>query len=530
MSSDQTSQIPVVDLFAGPGGLGEGFASFKVAEERPFRIALSIEKEERAYQTLLLRSFYRQFDDAEVPSAYYQYTRGVELSESEGWKSLVAACPEQAQAARKCSLKAELGRVPVDDIREAVRGAVGANGNFILLGGPPCQAYSVIGRSRNRGNQDYVPEEDERQRLYIEYLQVLADHAPAVFIMENVRGLLSATYQNRRILERILNDLGDPASALTRESRSVLTTDSPKPEYRFYSLTDWHGDEDDPRRFVVPMEDYGIPQKRHRVLIVGIRCDLIPMMEPLQPMAEVAVRDVLSGLPSVRSGLSREQDDSQAWKSRILEAKRLAETNGAGSVLSSDLAAEIKRQLLEIDKKPLDRGGEFIEANDISVDYRRDWYLDGRVGGVCNHMTRRHRADDLHRYLFAACFANIHSRSPQLRDFPERLLPQHRNVNRGVTDGWFNDRFRVQVPERPSTTVTAHLAKDGHSFIHPDPTQCRSMTVREVARLQTFPDNYFFCGPRTSQYVQVGNAVPPLLANQIAAVVFELLKRNGLPE
>jgi len=153
-----------------------------------------------------------------------------------------------------------------------------------------------------------------------------------------------------------------------------------------------------------------------------------------------------------------------------------------------------------------------------------DWFLDKRLQGVCNHETRGHMREDLHRYFFAAVFAREFKRSPLLEDLPKALLPDHKNVEAALKETKFNDRFRVQMAGRPSTTIVSHIARDGHYFIHYDPTQCRSLTVREVARLQTFPDNYFFEGSRTHQYQQVGNAVPPLLANKIADIVAALFQ------
>jgi DNA (cytosine-5)-methyltransferase 1 len=157
--------------------------------------------------------------------------------------------------------------------------------------------------------------------------------------------------------------------------------------------------------------------------------------------------------------------------------------------------------------------------------WERDWYFDERLNGICNHEARGHMRADLWRYFFAAVFAEVEGRSPKLCDFPLELQPDHENVAQAITgNDLFSDRFRVQLRDRPSTTVVSHISKDGHYYIHPEPLQCRSLTVREAARLQTFPDNYFFEGPRTAQYHQVGNAVPPLLASKIAAIVYEVLR------
>jgi DNA (cytosine-5)-methyltransferase 1 len=152
--------------------------------------------------------------------------------------------------------------------------------------------------------------------------------------------------------------------------------------------------------------------------------------------------------------------------------------------------------------------------------YLREWYQDVRLEGyITNHESRGHIRADLHRYLYYSSYAKVVGKSPTAVGLPKILWPQHKNFDSGK----FADRFRVQISDLPATTITSHISKDGHYFIHYDPIQCRSLTVREAARVQTFPDNYHFVGTRTQQYVQVGNAVPPILAHKLAKVVALIL-------
>lgn len=145
------------------------------------------------------------------------------------------------------------------------------------------------------------------------------------------------------------------------------------------------------------------------------------------------------------------------------------------------------------------------------------WILDPRLKVCLNHEAKSHMTSDLGRYLFASVFCEINRvRLRGYKDFTlPGLAPDHANWNSGD----FLDRFKVQLFDGASSTMTCHISKDGHSIIHPDPAQCRALTAREAARLQTFPDNYFFQGTKTEQFHQVGNAVPPLLASQIAQIV-----------
>ncbi|MBE0610056.1 MAG: DNA (cytosine-5-)-methyltransferase [Dehalococcoidia bacterium] len=501
----------VIDLFAGPGGLAEGFSSLRRPDGRPvFQLGLSIEKEPVAHRTLRLRGLFRLLREHERAEPYYAYVKG-ELD----WDSLRTECGDDFAAADREAWNAELGVTSHAEVRSRVVEALeGERHRWLLMGGPPCQAYSLVGRSRMRGRDPEAFAADHRHFLYREYLRILAEHAPCAFVMENVKGLLSSRVNNEGTFQRILDDLENPAASLGLEVQDASS-------YRLFALS--RGREPSvfhlPGEFVVRAEHHGVPQRRHRVIIIGIRRDLLTdgfALTPLSLQAEVPIEDVIDDLPRLRSGLSSEDDPGRwrAWVGGALE--RLQATDD-----DNDMAAVVRETAIRF-SADLARGTEYSRVH-VGPSYRPDWYTDPQFSGILNHATRGHMAEDLERYLFAACFAQAKGRSPSLQHFPDRLLPDHENVDRAIDRGLFNDRFRVQLYGQPATTITSHISKDGHYYIHPDPTQCRSLTVREAARLQTFPDNYFFEGPRTSQYVQVGNAVPPLLAAEVAAVVRDAL-------
>ena len=504
-------KIPVIDLFAGPGGLGEGFSACTVGRRRPFQLGLSIEKDPVAHQTLTLRAFYRQFSVGRVPDAYYRCVRGEmtieELFELKRFKA-------KADRARQEAQNAELGVMRPATVDRWIRSALEDASEWVLIGGPPCQAYSLVGRSRNRGVRGYRAKDDHRHFLYREYLRIIHRHKPTVFVMENVKGILSAKVDGKPIFPRILRDLSAPPNRRARGYRIhsfVAPSDSTT-----------KNTEPDPRDFVIEGERYGVPQARHRVILLGIRDDLDVLPEHLEESAGVSVRNAISDLPRLRSGLSK-RDDAADWRRAVQRSTRQPWFR---EIKSRSLRTRIKKELGKIAIPRKDRGSGYVQA-DVSVNgVLGPWCADEKIGGVLNHETRGHIVEDLYRYLFAACFAAEHRRSPRMADFPKSLLPKHKNVDQAVAGRMFGDRFRVQCKNEPATTVTSHISKDGHYYIHYDPTQCRSLTVREAARIQTFPDNYFFCGPRTAQYHQVGNAVPPLLATQLARVVFGVIAKG----
>ncbi len=532
--------IPVIDIFAGPGGLGEGFSQFSEDQvNRRFEICLSIEKELNAYNTLKLRSFFRKFARSQVPEEYYEL-RYDSQKHNFNYDELYQKHPDKFVEVEGEVKQCELGGAGhiVGQLDYQIRSAIRRHKSphWVLIGGPPCQAYSTVGRSRNKGNGKYVAEEDNRHFLYKEYLRIISSHWPSVFVMENVKGILTAKINGSPIFKQIINDLKEPGRVLNESSATHKSY-----RYKIYSFVcdpDSY-DEDGfpmykrPHDFVIESERYGIPQARHRVILLGIREDLDSSSRRLMlgdDCNQIMSWDVLKGLPEVRSGLSRSRDSAPRWEDALLNTDNLlwvqeyVEQNGQDGV-----ADEVNKVLdfLRNIRPGYNRGEEDIDyISPVSV--HRGWYADPRLKKCFNHTTRGHLVEDLHRYLFCSCFAKSRGRSPVLMEFPLSLLPNHKNAQMAIRSrtGNFADRFRVQLANRPSTTIMSHISKDGHYYIHPDPKQCRSLTVREAARLQTFPDNYIFTGSRTQQYIQVGNAVPPLLAKELAGIVFEILESN----
>ncbi len=509
----------VIDIFAGPGGLSEGFSGLMLGSgHRPFHLGVSAEMEASAHATLSLRALYRKSlsDNQDTCRAYWNLV------------TLLSANPSAnlAEAATHAGLATQLEEVR----HEALRITLGTReGNqrlksrlltisksdhdgLVLIGGPPCQAYSLVGRARNRGIRGYRPEHDSRHFLYEEYLSILGEFRPDVFIMENVKGILSSRVAGTRMFERILDDLQRPSGK--HGPKYDLIPLAPEDDLGATESL-WPSVPD----FVIRSEHFGIPQSRHRVIILGIRRGAVPSAALAsarlsRATSVINVKDVLSDLPKLRSGLSRCDDSGSSWadvmveqQARLVRSLRKSDPDLANLVGGQTFSSRLTRSSIRY--RPTTDGPVAL----------RQHYRNRRLKILPSHATRGHMKEDLCRYLFCASYAALYGRSPSSSDFPDALKPSHKSWDKGH----FADRFRVQLGRAPGNTVTSHLAKDGHHFIHWDAEQCRSLTVREAARIQTFPDDYLFLGNRTQQYTQVGNAVPPLLARQIAAVVAKLL-------
>ena len=496
--------IPVVDIFAGPGGLNEGFSNvLDATTNKPvFKTALSIEMEESAVRTLTLRAAYRHLlhSDGGLPPVYKEFLDG---------KRSLAQLHDDArfasayQAAQKEVRKFELSEKSRAESDQIIQEALGENSStWVLIGGPPCQAYSLAGRSRRTNDLEF--ENDHKHFLYREYLHIIQRFKPAIYVMENVKGLLSATNGGNKMFELIRKDLTSPSEDLNYTLHSMVVEARP--------------DGPGPQDFIIRAEDFGIPQKRHRVIIVGIRTDLnLGAPAVLEKSLPVTVAEAIGNLPRIRSSVSRTADPGgQLWA----EVRRSIHERGKKGILTEAPSFRPNTKLDTLSSSSAAVLNDDIMSN-ISAKTYHEWISERSGSATLQHEARGHMIEDLERYYLLSGLAQSLADSPKVRQLPRNYWPNHKNVESASMP--FEDRFRVQVWNKPSTTIVSHIAKDGHYYIHPDPNQMRSLTVREAARLQTFPDNYFFVGNRTQQYTQVGNAVPPLLAFKIGTAVADLL-------
>ena len=448
-------QFFTVDLFAGCGGISEGF------HQAGFESVAQVEMHPPACETLRTRQMFLELKKLHKIRLYNQYLEG-KISREQ----ILSDGPEIRTAVENTVIHETLGKDTIQPVIRKIRAGMqyhGASRIHVFLGGPPCQPYSIINRARIQKNGETLG----RNYLYKYYLDLLQEFQPDVFIYENVPGLFTAVDNGQKIFDLLLRDFArdlQPAYAIIPPLDKVSKN---------------------PHNYILNSAHFGVPQSRKRLILIGFRQnleeknpDIRHVYQKLQQKAAagknnpLTVRDAISDLPPLRPG-----QGSNRWY------------------------------------------GEYPPAGSISP-YQKTMRAGSRF--VLNHFARAHMASDLDRYRF---FIENHESSDHavtiedlIRLRPD-LIPDHKHLDK------FVDRFRVQAWSKPSTTVTSHLSKDGHYFIHPDIGQCRSFTVREAARCQSFPDNFFFEDPRTEQFRQVGNAVPPLLAKAIGIALKKELEK-----
>lgn len=404
----------VVDLFAGAGGLSEGFV------QAGFRVLGHVEMDKHASETLRTRMIYHELRKRGLEDAYKAYIKG-EVTRDE------LIDKYELQDVADSVLCEKIDDNYQDTIRR-LKGIVGKQKVDIIIGGPPCQAYSYIGRARDTNRM----QNDARNYLYKYYVEFLKAFKPKVFVFENVPGLISAGKgQYLEDMRQLMKEVG-------------YDTD-----YKILNTV-----------------DYGVPQRRRRVILIGWNKESGLSDYPLPETVErtYKVGEIFSDLPTLQAGGGEEV-------STVMKTNSLLEQLGI---------------------------------------------VDSNFNLLIDHRTRPHNARDLEIYRHAV---ELKSKGESLKynALPDRLKT-HKNQKS------FLDRYKVVDEDADgSHTVVAHIGKDGHYYIHPDLKQNRSLSIREAARLQTFPDNYKFEGSRNSRYKQIGNAVPVMFAKKIAEAIKEKL-------
>ena len=453
--SNRSSRFYAIDLFAGCGGLSEGF------RQAGFEVIAQVEMDKWACQTLIARHLYHELREAGKLNIYKKYLKG-DISQ----KKILDENPSISRLIQYRVIQASFGNdetVSILNRIETSKEIHGASHFHVLLGGPPCQPYSLIGRSRD----PFRMTNDERHFLYTYYLETLERLKPDFFIYENVPGLFTARAKGKDIFKKILCDFS-----------------SLHPPYEI--IPPLQKISDDPRSYILNAADFGVPQNRKRLVLIGYRKSLTKN--------NAGIKHLFTLLQ--KKGLKNRRKEYLSVADAIRDLAPLKPGEGNDGWF-----------------------GAYTPSSDLSGYQTR---MRKGSPGILNHRARTHMASDLERYKY---FIEHHMNGngaanlvDLINDRPD-LIPLHQTKDK------FLDRFKVQWWSKPASTITAHICKDGHYYIHPDIDQCRSFTVREAARCQSFQDNFIFEGPRTEQFKQVGNAVPPSMAFCIAKMIMKQLRK-----
>jgi DNA (cytosine-5)-methyltransferase 1 len=410
-----------IDLFAGAGGLSEGFI------RAGYEPIAHVEMDEAACYTLKTRAAYHYLKTENRYDIYKSYLRG-EISRQE----LYTQIPHEIL---NSIIHFPIGTEHNPDIHKKIAEQLNGHEVDLIIGGPPCQAYSLVGRARSESSM----KGDPRNYLYVQYAKYLQKYQPKMFVFENVVGLKSAG-----------------AGVYLQNMEKLF-------EKKGYKM----------EPFTVEANNFGVLQNRKRVIIIGWKEELNPSLPDLGNIkyaGEHIVKDLFSDLPFIHAG---------------------------------------------------DGVDKFSNYKKASTVYLHDTGIRNGIDILTHHIARPHTEQDKQIYRIAVDLLHEGKRL-NYAELPAKLKT-HKNQHS------FFDRFKVvNANAKFSHTVVAHIAKDGHYYIHPDIKQNRSITVREAARLQSFSDDFYFEGikegkNRTAAFKQIGNAVPPLLSEVIARNIKQII-------